>query len=233
MIRRAVRKLRFTRNDPNRTQQAYRPVIQVERPRMFLGTNYGGWTICPDSISQRSVVYSFGVGEDISFDLGIIERFGAHVFAFDPTPRSIKWMKQQHLPGQLHFYDFGIADHNGTIHFYPPENPDHVSHSVLYRATTANQVIEVPVKTLDAIVKELGHHRIDILKMDIEGGEYTVIPDIVSSSVEVGQILVEFHHRFQSVDPKDTEGAIQILNQQDYRLFHVSDTFEEFSFIHV
>ena len=33
---------------------------------------------------------------------------------------------------------------------------------------------------------ELGHDRIDLLKMDIEGAEYEVIRDVVESGVDVG-----------------------------------------------
>jgi hypothetical protein len=61
----------------------------------FLGTVYGGWTICLDGISESSIVYSFGVGEDASFDLAVIERYGAEVHAFDPTPSSIDWVNKQ------------------------------------------------------------------------------------------------------------------------------------------
>jgi hypothetical protein len=35
-----------------------------------LGTNYGGWIIPKDNnLTQKSIVYSAGVGEDISFDI--------------------------------------------------------------------------------------------------------------------------------------------------------------------
>ena len=59
------------------------------------GSGYGGWDVIIDSLSQNSVVYSFGVGEDASFDIDLIKEFGLKVFAFDPTPKSIKWVKDQ------------------------------------------------------------------------------------------------------------------------------------------
>jgi len=37
--------------------------------------------------AATAVVYSLGIGEDISFDLALIEKYGARVHAFDPTPK--------------------------------------------------------------------------------------------------------------------------------------------------
>ena len=39
-----------------------------------LGTNYGGWYIPKDiKLDKESIIYSGGVGEDISFDLVLSE----------------------------------------------------------------------------------------------------------------------------------------------------------------
>jgi hypothetical protein len=60
-----------------------------------LGSRYGGWDIVADRINDDSVIYSFGVGEDISFDLELIQNYGVVVHAFDPTPKSIQWVRGQ------------------------------------------------------------------------------------------------------------------------------------------
>ena len=36
--------------------------------------NQGGWWFSPQGLNRDSIVYSLGVGEDIEFDLAIIER---------------------------------------------------------------------------------------------------------------------------------------------------------------
>lgn len=45
-----------------------------------LGTNYGGWII-PNNINlnENSIVYSGGVGEDISFDLLLQEKYNCNI----------------------------------------------------------------------------------------------------------------------------------------------------------
>ena len=67
--------------------------------------------------------------------------------------------------------------------------------------------------------------------MDIEGAEYEVIEDIINSSVPINQVLIEFHHRFESIGTGMTRQAISRLNEVGYRIFNVSASGEEISFI--
>src|SRR5690606_20346293 len=157
---------------------------------------YGGWEIALQDVSPDTIVYSFGVGEDVTFDREIIEHLGVQVFAFDPTPKSIQWVRDQSLPHRFEFFEYGIADYDGTATFYPPSNPEHVSHTVLPSRTTLDVPIQVPVRRLSTIMSELGHQSVGILKMDIEGAEYAVLEDIERSGIRPQQVLVELHHRF-------------------------------------
>ena len=196
------------------------------------GSDYGGWNIVTTNIDNHSIVYSFGVGEDATFDTALIEKFGLTVHAFDPTPKSIEWVKSQGFSNHFVMHEYGIAAFDGTVSFNPPENPNHISHTLLDRPATKEQAISVQVKQISTIMEELGHERIDILKMDIEGAEYDVIDDISQSDIRPQQILVEFHHRFPGIGMKKTKEAIERLKLMEYRLFSVSDTNEEFGFIH-
>lgn len=209
----------------------YRPKLDVELETVRLGSDYGGWDVVADSLDAGSVVYSFGVGEDASFDLAVIEKFGATVHAFDPTPRSIEWVKGQELPEKFVLHEYGIADVDGEVTFHPPENPEHVSHTLLGARSPDGKAIEVPVKRLATIMGELGHGSIDVLKMDVEGAEYAVIEDISQTEVRPGQILVEFHHRFPGVGLEKTKRAVGQLREMGYLLASVSDSAEEFGFV--
>jgi hypothetical protein len=40
---------------------------------------------------------------------------------------------------------------------------------------------------------ELGHHRIDLLKLDVEGAEYEILRSIVDNSIDVRIVCAEFH----------------------------------------
>ena len=206
--------------------------IQEHRATEYHGTDYGGWAVVPDVLSSASIVYSFGVGDDVSFDLSMIQRYGLTVHAFDPTPRSIAWVRAQSMPARFVFHDFGIGDHDGTLTLFAPEEESHMSFTVTDRAATAQHAgVEVPVRRLSSVIRELGHERIDVLKMDIEGAEYDVLRTLEEDAIYPAQVLVEFHHRYFPDGIERTRAAIQRLNDLQYRLVAVSSSGEEYSFL--
>ena len=72
---------------------------------------------------------------------------------------------------------------------------------------------------------------VDLLKMDIEGAEYAVIDDLTAARTPVGQFLVEYHHRFDGVGAARTAVSIRDLRRAGYRLFNISESAEEYSFL--
>lgn len=67
--------------------------VDLQCPTARYGTGGGRWMACPADIQPNSVIYSFGTGRDLSFDLALIDRHGARVHAFDPTPASVQWVR--------------------------------------------------------------------------------------------------------------------------------------------
>lgn len=195
------------------------------------GNYQAEWCIAANTLNTDSIVYSIGVGTDISFDLTIIEKYKCRVFAFDPTPRSINWLKNQALPETFIFSPYGISNENGNIIFYPPADTGHVSFSIEPVFSDRQNGISLPVKRLNTIMEIHGHQKINLLKMDIEGSEYNVIKDILDSSINIEQILVEFHHRFDKEAIDKTRNVVQNLKKAGYKIFYISPTGEEYSFI--
>jgi FkbM family methyltransferase len=209
----------------------YNPRLEVRCRTERFGSDYGGWEVSVDGLHRGSVVYSFGIGEDASFDLGLIRRFGLTVHAFDPTPRSLRWVALQQMPPEFVMHNYGVADREGLLAFYPPDNPEHVSHSLLHRDSTRERAIQVPMRRLSAIIQELGHDGIDLLKLDVEGAEYGVIEDLERGTVRPAQILAEFHHRLPGAGVEKTKAALAALQRMGYRVFAVSSRGNEYGFV--
>lgn len=205
--------------------------IQINCVKEFHGSRYGGWAICPQGITKDSIVYSFGIGTEISFELSLMEKYGVNVYGFDPTPKSIGWVKKQDLPERFHMCDFGIANYDGKANFNPPVNPEEVSHIMIDRPSTSPHAITVEVRRLYSIMKSLGHDHIDILKMNIESAEYDVIKDIIAENIEIKQLLIEFHTSFPNVGVSKTKEAVKCLNGNGYKIFDVEYLFQHYSFI--
>lgn len=198
----------------------------------YFGSDYGGWMIRKDCLGSTSVLYSVGIGQDISFDLALIRESSARVHAFDPTPASIAWLAKQSLPEEFTFHPTGLADYDGEAHFVPPTDASHISHSMI-ESSSDKQTIAVPVKRLSTLMNELGHSRIDLLKIDIEGAEYGVIADIsgMRRASRPLQLLVEFHHGRFGIATCKTQAAITELRRIGYRLFWVSGSGCEYGFL--
>jgi FkbM family methyltransferase len=167
-----------------------------------IGSDYGGWITPMHLLSSTSICYCAGVGEDITFDLGLIERFGCHVFAFDPTPRAkIHVKKTAANIERYHFFDYGLWDNDEIVRFFAPRNPSHVSHSALNLQKT-EQFFDAPCKRLSTIMRENEHDHIDLLKLDIEGAEYAVLRSLLEDQLQVGIICVEYDELHKAIDDR-------------------------------
>jgi FkbM family methyltransferase len=200
----------------------------------WVGTQYGGFYVNTNNLNENSIIYSFGIGQDISFDLYLINKFNCQVYGFDPTPKSIAWVKSQNTYANFHLSEYGIDMITGNKTFYLPKNINHVSGSIhLQDHVSELEQIIVKMKTFDDILTEKEHSTIDLLKIDIEGSEYDVIDSILSSKVIIHQIVIEIHSRF-FVDGKERNEALLKKNKQKgFILFAYSDRGEELSFMKI
>ncbi|KAK6167961.1 hypothetical protein SNE40_021878 [Patella caerulea] len=135
-------------------------------------TGDGGWDICEDQYyipSKNSIVYSFGIANDFSFDDAISKRRHVRVHSFDPTNN----MSDHQRSDLITFHALGIADYTGTT----PKG--------------------WKVARLTDIKTRLGHNQgtVEIVKIDIEEAEWLILPEIIFSESLKGtkQLLMEWH----------------------------------------
>src|SRR6266571_6042263 len=207
------------------------PRVQSRRKLQLFGSEYGGYFLDPSEMGPEAIVYSLGVGEDISFDLALIHQYGVLVHAFDPTPRVKTWLASQTLPRQFQFHEVGVTDFDGEGIFYLPPRSDFISHSLISARQYSNESIHVPMIRLSTVMKQMGHQRIDVLKMDVEGAEYAILEDLVREKIHVNQILVEFHHRLSSIGTKKTRGVLSLLNEYGMKVCYVCPRVEVFTLV--
>ena len=196
----------------------------------------GDWWISTEMIQDNQVVYSCGVGEDIDFELNLIDTCHVEVFSFDPTPNSAAWLRGQQLPTQFHYYPWAIAEQDGSLYIYPRIRHDGSQSSTMFsivaEAQDRDDGLEVPARNITGILSELGHNHVDVLKMDIEGAEYGALRHLLASTLRPTQILIEFHHRFPGVGVAATVQAVTELRDAGYGLASISSSGREFTFIH-
>jgi FkbM family methyltransferase len=195
----------------------------------------GGWWFTPQGLGSDSIVYSLGVGDDIEFDISLIENYGVRVHAFDPTPSSIDMLDGRDLPQQFEFHPWAVTAADGSLTFYPRLKKDGTKSDVMFTMIaedeTREDAIEVPAYSLTTISEKLGHQQIDLMKMDIEGAEYEVLDGLLASPIKPTQLLIEFHHRFPGIGLKKTADVIERLRRAGYKVFAISEIGREISFL--
>ena len=147
-------------------------IVQQQRRFSVAGID-GQKALCVDLQVEPEVnclVYSFGINNEWSFDEAM-EKYGCHIFAFDPSMRADDHMHSK----RIHFYNLGL----GAEDFIRNDS---------WKLKTLSSIYNM-LEPLD------GDRIIDYLKIDIEGDEWSVIPNIIDSGMlpKIRQMGIEVH----------------------------------------
>lgn len=172
------------------------------------------WFVLTESLSE-AVVYSGGVGKDITFEFALANEYGCHIFLFDPSPTGRQTATMLKLPETIRFFPVGLAGKDGILVFGEPVNPEEGS----YRFDGDGRV-EFECRSISSLMKENSHDQIELLKIDIEGFEYEVVDDIIQNKLKIRQIAVEFHDFYKEIKKSQTKRSIDLLKANGYALIH-------------
>lgn len=156
------------------------------------GNGSAAYAIVPFEFSESSVVYSVGVGSEISFELSVSNQYGPRIEAFDPTDQSEAFIRRSALPDTFSFHKVAIGSKSGveTFREVKPSTPSYMAGALGLRE---GRGVNVSVLSLLDAMQLCGDRRIDVLKLDIEGGEFEVLQSILEHELDVRQIALEFH----------------------------------------
>ena len=186
-------------------------------PVIGAGTEKSEATSATRITTKNCVVYDFGIRESPEYGLAFAKApFNCQVIGFDPSPISVKWWekKKDDIRTKYPSYEFqavGAGGHDGMLVLREydwgqvsiigfPELKTDVTRcedgACKYIFYDLQKEFRIPVKTLSTIMTEQGHQRIDLLKLDVEGGEYLFLEKMIEdlSCRQVDQITLEWHH---------------------------------------
>ncbi len=159
-----------------------------------LGGDYGAWRLPVGSIDPSWVCYMIGAGGQISVDIALARDYGATVRTFDAVAAYVERAREQAADTpRITAYQAAIAVEDGPIRMQVTHDPNSLSVSAasLYESES---FVELPGRTLRSLMDELGDQRIDLLKLDIEGSEYEVLPTIDLRELGVKVFATQLHH---------------------------------------
>jgi FkbM family methyltransferase len=167
--------------------------LQPRADLVRLGTVYGGYVI-PQSLPRAEwTCYSGGLGHDVSFELELIGRYGCTVHGFDPTPRSIEYAEgMSEREPRFRVHPVGLFSEDSEQRFFAPRDNDHVSHSITNLQGT-DTYITARCRRVASVMSDLGHDRLDLLKLDVEGAEYAVLDSLAEDGIQPKVLLIDLH----------------------------------------
>jgi len=167
-----------------------------------LGSAYGGWTLPGTLIDSTWTCYMVGAGGDTSVDLELIRRYGATVRSFDAVSEYVE-IAREAGGEESHFsaHHAAIATADGPLRMQITHHPGSRSVSAAQLYDT-HDFIELPGRTLPSLMSELGDERVDLLKLDIEGSEYEVMPTVDLRAMGVKVFATQLHHTGSVTDAR-------------------------------
>ena len=160
---------------------------------VHLGTPYGGWFIPDGAVDSSWTCWCVGAGQDISFDLALIERYGVRVRCFDPLPEYGAFARHEarDAPG-FTFHEVAITPADGPLTMYSVS--EHSGGALSgFDIVGGSRAYEVEGRSLASLQHELGDPRVDLLKIDLEGLEYEVLPSVDYAALGVRVLCTELH----------------------------------------
>lgn len=177
-------------------------------------------------LRENGIAYTFGIGYDYSFEQELCTKYGMNVYAFDPSPGVVDKMKYDRTP-KLHYYPYGIGDSDGIKKWHVPRsNQDYSEYFTFW--TSDNNEIEMEVYCLESLMRRFGHEHLNLLKMDVEGTEFKVLPDILGQ-LNIDQICIETHARIFPDSVHVMRETKKLFNKNGYLL--VSNEKQEQTYI--
>lgn len=178
-----------------------------------------------DRLTSSSVMVDLGTGNDADVSQYLISEYGLRSYGFDPTRKHHPDLGAvvRKTQGRFQYYPYAISGVSGIRKFF--ESQDNISgsfstdHVNIKQDTTISYDVEVI--SLAQMFDLLGLERIDLMKMDIEGEEYSVLNTAMAGLVDrVGQLIVEFHHdNIGHVSRSETNRMVARLKKSGFKSY--------------
>jgi FkbM family methyltransferase len=149
-----------------------------------------GHTFVPTTLHRDSVVVDLGANTG-GFSRAITERYGCTCFSVEASPVLFGALR---TGTSQRAYNYAMCDRDEPLRFHLSSNNE-ASSTFAQTPGATGQVVTVPGRSLQTLLRELDLARVHLLKIDIEGSEVLMLlntPDAVLRQID--QITVEFHN---------------------------------------
>lgn len=132
----------------------------------------------------------------------------SEIHAFEPDLDTFNKLKQNielNDYKDVYLYNAAVSDFNGKLNFYIDKSrPGSLVMSTIYDRLPKDKIEVESISLSDFIENKLKNKKIDLLKMDIEGAEHSVLNKLIENQqlYQLNEIILEYHHNIGNDDSK-------------------------------
>ncbi len=173
---------------PRRLLHEFKEIFMEECYMRGLGSN----------VPDNPTIIDIGANAGF-FSLFVASRFpGARIFSYEPIDSNFRQLQRNRGLNencQIMSFPKAVAGHSGEISLsFDPSDSFTTTATIFGECTNIDKTIQVPCVTLSEIFEEHHLKRCDLLKMDCEGSEYSVLYNCPPDYLErIAQVAIEVH----------------------------------------
>ncbi len=169
-----------------------------------------------DRLNKTSNIIDVGCGFEAEFSVTLIKKHNLKAFAVDPTHKHAPFLKkiEESYPENFRHLQYALSAENGKTTFYEAEHCESGSLLNSHKNVLNDNITEYEVTLIDlpGLFEIAGLLKVDLLKIDIEGAEYTLFNKKNIDALKiVDQLFIEFHHI--SVEGYSKKDTLKIVKQ--------------------
>lgn len=140
------------------------------------------------ALDRNSIVIDGG-GYKGDFSKNIFDRYGSKIFIFEPVSKYADDIKLLFKDNKsVSVFKCGLSDKDGTMQI---SLQDDASSTFLINHNTET----IQMRSVVDVLQELDINKIDLFKINVEGGEFEILPALIDSGLikMIDNIQVQFH----------------------------------------
>jgi len=170
----------------------------------------------------------FDVGANIGlYSKLLLDNFGknAQIHSFEPSFQTYEKLKVNLAQSNVSMFNFGFGESDSKVTLYSNKESSGLA-SVYNRrldhfGIDMNLKEEIELKSLDSFCEEKGIHKIDFLKIDVEGHELSVLSG-AKNLLEQGKIsFIQFEFGGCNIDSRTYFQDFYYLLSNNYQLYRI------------
>ncbi len=139
-------------------------------------------------LGKNSVVFDVG-GYEGGWSSDIFSKYQCTIHVFEPAQKYIRYLKDRFLHNEhIVIHPFGLSNKNEDVSFQVTSDQSSVF-------IDKGEEEKVKMIKISDFIKNKNIHHIDLIKMNIEGGEYDLLENLIQENLikNINNIQIQFH----------------------------------------